>query len=257
MTERDNSITGRFFGLYSGSWRKQLAIYGSTALVTLTFALVSDFHYGRPKEVILWQSFSLIFFLMVVLPLGFFFTPPLLHREILWLITHVVAEKSLGKHKFYKRWLRIRRGRDLGIARVKPLTLPVHQFTLPPSESALRAAHAMWLFATDIIYVTNRDDTIYGFVLAEDILKTVIKSHREPSDVRLFDIIRALESKYDLEEGPDPLYEFAEGAHSEHLPVFDHGKFLGVLYREEFIEENQAKDRLGISHFIGELHELD
>ncbi len=101
--------------------------------------------------------------------------------------------------------------------------------TMPPHRSVLEAAKAMATRRHGFVIVTSSEGTPIGIVTEWDILAKVVAPGRNPSEVRLQDILTPTLVSVDANEGIDRVAKLMAQDGTRRVLVTKDGKLLGVI----------------------------
>ncbi|HEV2706911.1 MAG TPA: CBS domain-containing protein [Pyrinomonadaceae bacterium] len=97
------------------------------------------------------------------------------------------------------------------------------------SASALDAAEFMSSRNIGAVCVLNSDERLVGIFSERDLLQRVIVTRRDPSEVRISDVMSEPREVISCDDTPHEALERMERVGSRHLPVVDGERFVGML----------------------------
>ena len=123
-------------------------------------------------------------------------------------------------------------------------------YSVLASATVLEAAEYMASRRIGAVCVLDEDGRLLGILSERDLLNRIIVARRDPSDVRVREVMSELRAVIKCDETPHDALERMERIGSRHLPVVEGERWVGMLSMRDLmrVELGEQGDEIKLLH---------
>ena len=123
-------------------------------------------------------------------------------------------------------------------------------YSLRESASVQEAAEFMASRNIGAVCIVDESGKLLGVFSERDVVKRVVLQHRDPSTVKISEVLSELRAVINCDETPHQALERMELIGTRHLPVVDGDRWVGMLSMRDLmrVELSEQGDEIKLLH---------